>query len=60
MKGGVIFHMDPYVATIVKQAGAIALGIAAAGLVLALVYGLYKYAQLQHALTLNMVPPGLP
>lgn len=52
--------MDPFVATIVKQSAGIAGGIAAAGLLAALLFGLYKYAQLQHALTLNMVPSPLP
>jgi hypothetical protein len=46
--------MDPYVATIVKQAAAWGL---AAGLVVALAYGLYSYSKLQYALTLNMMPP---
>jgi hypothetical protein len=52
--------MDPFVATIIKQAGAVALGFAAAGIVAALLFGLYRYAQFQHALTLNLVPPSLP
>jgi hypothetical protein len=51
--------MDPFVATIVKQAAVLAAGIAAAGLLAALIFGLCKYAQLQHAMTLNIVPPSL-
>jgi hypothetical protein len=52
--------MDPFAATIIKQSGAIALGFAAAGILAALLFGLYSYVQLQHALTLNLVPPSLP
>lgn len=48
--------MDPFVATIVKQAAALGLAI---GTLAAIVYGLVQYAKLQHALTLNVVPPGI-
>lgn len=52
--------MDPFIATIVKQSGLIVVGFAAVGLLAAAVYGLYQYSQLQHALTLKMVPAPLP
>lgn len=52
--------MDPFVSTIVKRSGAILLGFAALGLAVAGLYGLYQYTQLQHAMTLRTVPPGLP
>jgi hypothetical protein len=52
--------MDPFVTTIIKQSGAIALGFAAAGILAALIFGLYSYVQLQHALTLNPLAPSLP
>lgn len=51
--------MDPFVATMLKQAGAIALGFLGVGLPAAAVYVVSKYARYQHALTLNVVPPGL-
>ena len=51
--------MSPYVETIVKQSAVVLGGFAAAGLLVAIVYGLYQYTQLQHALTLNMVPQQL-
>jgi hypothetical protein len=52
--------VDPFVATIVKQSALVVAGFAAAGLLVALAYGLYQYSQLQHALTLNMAPVPLP
>jgi hypothetical protein len=52
--------MDPYVATIVKECAAIAGAFLAAGLLVAFVYGLVQHSKLQHAMTLNMVPPQLP
>jgi hypothetical protein len=51
--------MDPFVATIVKQSALIAGGFLATGLLVAVVYGLFRYAQLQHAMTLNIVPSQL-
>ena len=51
--------MDPFVATILKQSGVILGAFMAAGLLVAFAYGLYQYSRLQHALTPNMVPPGL-
>jgi hypothetical protein len=52
--------MDPFVATIVKRSAVILAGFAALGVLTAALYGLYQYAQLQRALTLNIVPPALP
>jgi hypothetical protein len=52
--------MDPYVATIVKECAMIAGAFLAAGLLVALVYGLAQYSSLQYTKTLNMVPPQLP
>lgn len=49
--------MNPYAATIAKKAAVYG---TAAGLVIALTYFIYQYAQLQHALTLRMIPPQLP
>ena len=49
-------NVDPFVLTIVKQAAVLG---AAAGLLVALAYGLIRYSQLQYALTLNMVPGQL-
>lgn len=51
--------MDPFIAMILKQSGAIAL-VAAAGVLVALIYGAIKYTQLQHALTLNTLPASFP
>ena len=52
--------MDPFVATIVKKSALVVAGFAATGLLIALAYGLYQYSQLQHSLTLKMVPSPLP
>lgn len=52
--------MDPFITTILKQAGLIVLMFAAAGVLVAALYGLSQYAKLQHALTLNTLPPSLP
>lgn len=49
--------MDPFVATIIKQA--VVFG-AVVGIGVALFYGFVQYAKLQHALTLNMTPGQLP
>jgi hypothetical protein len=51
--------MDPFVATIIKKSALVVGSFAAAGLLAAVIYGLYQYTQLQHALTLNMVPQQL-
>lgn len=51
--------MDPFVAPIIKGSALIVGGFAIVGLLVALAYGLYQYTQLQHALTLNMVPQQL-
>jgi hypothetical protein len=51
--------MDPFVKTIINQSGLIVLGFLAAGIVIALIYGGAQYGKLQHALTLNMIPPPL-
>lgn len=48
--------MDPYLATIIKQAAV--LGVAV-GILVALAYGLVQYSKLQYAMTLNMVPGQL-
>lgn len=48
--------MDPYVRMIWQRAAILGL---AAGAIVALLYGLAQVAQLRHALTLNMAPPGL-
>jgi hypothetical protein len=48
--------MDPYVRMICQRAAVLGLAI---GALAALLYGLVQYAQLRHALTLNMAPPGL-
>lgn len=52
--------MDPFVATIVKQSALIAGGFLAAGLLVAVIYGLSQYGELQYAMTLNMAPPQIP
>jgi hypothetical protein len=52
--------MDPYVATILKGSALVLAGFAAVGVLAALIYGLSRYSQLQHALTLNVIPPPLP
>lgn len=52
--------VDPFVATIIKKSALVATGFVAIGLLAALAYGLYQYSQLQHALTLKMVPGPLP
>ncbi len=49
--------MNPFVATIVRQS--VALGLAV-GLLVALGYGLLAYANLQHAMTLNIAPEEPP
>lgn len=49
--------MDPYLATIIRQAAV--LGVAV-GVLVALAYGVYQYSRLQYALTLNMTPPQVP
>lgn len=49
-------HMDPYVRMIWQRAAILGL---AAGALVALLYGLSQLAELRHALTLNMAPPGL-
>lgn len=46
--------MDPFVATIIKQAAVLGL---AAGVIVALAYGYIQYSKLQYALTLNITPP---
>lgn len=51
--------MDPLITTIIKQSAVILGGFIAAGFVAALLFGWYKYAQLQHALTLNVAPPAI-
>jgi hypothetical protein len=51
--------MDPYVSTIVKKSALIAGGFALAGVTFALFYGLMQYLNLQHAMTLNMMPSQL-
>jgi hypothetical protein len=50
-------YMDPFVATIVKQGARLAIGV---GIFAFAVFFLIKMASLQHALTLNIVPPPLP
>lgn len=52
-------RMDPFVATICKQATAIAGAFVLAGVIAALIYGFWQYGKLQHALSLNMLPPAL-
>jgi hypothetical protein len=47
-------NMDPFVSTIIKQAAVLGL---AAGVLVALVYGLSQYSKLQYALTLTITPP---
>lgn len=49
--------MDPFFKTIVTQSGLIVLGFLAVGIVVALLYGASRYGKLQHAMTLNMIPP---
>ncbi len=49
--------MDPFVSTIIKQAILVGLGIGA--LAFLFVLGV-KMANLQHAMTLNMLPTPLP
>jgi hypothetical protein len=51
--------MDPFVATIIKKSALIAGGFLLAGVVVALVYGIAQYSNLQYAMTLNVVPPQL-
>jgi hypothetical protein len=51
--------MDPFVTTIIKKSALIVGGFVLAGLAIALFYGLSQYIRLQHAMTLNMVPPQL-
>lgn len=51
--------MDPFIATIIKQSAVILERFIAAGFLAALLVGWYKYAQLQHALTLNAVPTAM-
>jgi hypothetical protein len=52
-------EIDPFIAAIVKQSLLIFGGIAILGLFIAAAYGLNQYGKLQHAMTLNMVPPPL-
>jgi hypothetical protein len=54
-----VITIDPYFVTILKEAGLLLLGFTAAGLVVAMIYGLYRYADLKHAMTLAMVPPQI-
>ena len=49
--------MDPFVATIVKQAFLVGLG---AGALAFAIFYMVKMASLQHALTLNLMPAPLP
>jgi hypothetical protein len=51
--------MDPFVKTILKQAGVIAAGSLVIGIIAAAVFAYYRYSQLQHSLTLNMTPAPL-
>ena len=51
--------MDPYVATIVKKSAFIAGGFVLAGIVVALLYGMAQYSNLQYAMTLNVMPGQL-
>lgn len=48
--------MDPFVSTIIKQAALLGLAV---GILVALAYGFTQYGKLQHAMTLNIVPPGI-
>jgi hypothetical protein len=58
--GGGEQEMDPFVATILKESALVLAGFTAVGVFAALIYGLFLYSQLQHALTLNVAPPSLP
>jgi hypothetical protein len=58
--GGGEQEMDPFVATILKESALVLAGFAAVGVFAALIYGLFRYSQLQDALTLNVTPPSLP
>ncbi len=51
--------MDPYVATICKQAAAIIGAFVLAGVIIAVAYGFWQYGKLQYAMTLNPFPPEL-
>jgi hypothetical protein len=51
--------MDPFVATIFKKSAFIAGGFLLAGIVVALVYGMTQYSNLQYAMTLKIVPGQL-
>jgi len=51
--------MDPFVATIVKKSALVAGGFLLAGIVVALIYGMTQYSNLQHTMTLKMVPGQL-
>ena len=53
---GVTEQMDPFVATIVKQGVVVGLGVGALAF---MVFYMIKMMSLQHALTLNLVPPPL-
>ena len=48
--------IDPYISTLLKQAAVFGLAV---GVVVALVYFAAQYPKLQHAMTLNIVPPGI-
>lgn len=51
--------MDPYLETIIKKSALIAGGFALAGLLFAAIYGMVQYANLQYAMTLEMMPSQL-
>lgn len=51
--------MDPFVATIVRKSAVIVGGFALAGLMVAAIYGMIQYSNLQHAMKLNMLPSQL-
>lgn len=52
-------QMDLFVKTIITQSGLIVLGFFAAGIAVGLLHGASRYAKLQHAMTLNMIPSPL-
>lgn len=52
--------MDPFVTTIVKKSALIAGGFLMAGIMVALIYGMAQYSNLQYTMTLKMVPGQLP
>ena len=49
--------MDPFVSAIIKQGAVVGLGV---GMLAFAIFFTVKMVSLQHALTLNIIPPTLP